>query len=180
MVLTLKQKEDYFRNKNNVKEVIVGHIKKKKLILFGQKAVNRQLPKDLRKNTEDYDIFSPTPKKTARRIERKLDKRFNGDFFFVKEALHKGTHKVISHVGNKGIADISKPDKKVPTVKRKGITLASLEFQKQQIRRSLNDPESKFRHPKDREVRSRIKIAELRKKRNKKMFKVNTEVPFEW
>lgn len=171
MVLTLKQKEKFFKNKEKVGTVIINHVKKKGLILFGQKAVNRQLPKDLRKDTEDYDIFSQTPKKTAKRIERKLDRKFKGDFFFVKEALHKGTYKINSHVGNKGIADVSKPDRKVPIVKRKGIKLAALSFQKQQIKKSLNDPESKFRHPKDREVRSRIKIAELRKKQKRKPTK---------
>ena len=171
MALTLKQKEKLFRNKERVGRVVISHVKKKGLILFGQKAVNKQLPKDLRKDTEDYDIFSNTPRKTAKRIERKLDRKFKGDYFFVKEAMHKGTYKVNSHVGNKGIADVSKPDRKVPTVKRQGVRLASLEFQKQQIKKSLDDPESKFRHPKDKEVRSRIKIAEQRGKKRRKPTK---------
>ncbi len=176
--LTLEQKEKFFKNKKRVGRIIISHVKKKGLILFGQKATNRQLPKDLRKDTDDYDIFSKTPKRTANRIERKLDKKFKGNFFEVRPALHKRTHKVISRIGNKGIVDVSKPNRKIPIVTRKKIKLASLEFQKQQIRKSLKNPEFKFRHPKDREVRSRIKIAELRKlQRKKKQRRINPFAP---
>jgi len=163
--LTLEEKERFFkRQKDVVGKIIINHVKKKGLILFGQKATNRQLPKDLRKDTQDYDIFSPTPKKSAKRIERKLDRKLKGNFYFVKEAIHGGTYKVVSRIGKKGVVDVGKPDKQVPTVTKKGVKLASLEFQKGQIKKSLADPESKFRHPKDKEVRSRIKIAEQRKK----------------
>jgi len=165
--LTLEQKERFFKNQEKVGKVIINHVKKKGLILFGQKATNRQLPEDLRKDTQDYDIFSATPKKSAKRIERKLDKKFEGDFFIVREAIHGGTYKVISKIGDKGVADIGKPDRKVPTVTRKGVKLATLEFQKKQIKKSLADPDSKFRHPKDKEVRSRIRIAEQRKRERK-------------
>lgn len=190
--LTLQEKEKFFRNQKKVGKIIISHVKKKGLILFGQKATNRQLPKDLRKDTKDYDIFSPTPKKSAQRIERKLDKKLKGDFFFVRPAKHGGTHKVISRIGDKGIIDVGKPDRKVPTVIREGVRVATLEFQKQQIRKSLADKESKFRHAKDREVRSRIRIAEQRKMKRKPSkekkrilsrsnlptFKVDTSVNF--
>ena len=190
--LTLEEKERFFKNKKKVGKIIINHVKKRGLILFGQKATNRQLPKDLRKDTEDYDIFSATPKKSARRIEKKLDRKFKGNFFEVRPALHGGTHKVISRIGNKGVADVGKPTRKVSTVTRKRIKLATLQFQKEQIKKSLADKESKFRHAKDREVRSRIKIAEARKSmkkpRKKKVsknlrfnlpeFKVNTGVNF--
>ena len=162
--LTLEQKERFFKNQKKVGKIIINHVKKKGLILFGQKATNRQLPEDLKKDTQDYDIFSPTPKVTAKRIERKLDKKFKGNYYEVREAKHGGTHKVIQRIGDKGVVDVGKPDRKVPTVTKKGVKLATLEFQKQQIRKSLADPQSKFRHAKDREVRSRIKIAERRKK----------------
>ncbi len=162
--LTLEQKERFFKNQKKVGTVIINHVKKKGLILFGQKATNRQLPKDLRKDTQDYDIFSATPKKSAKRIERKLDRKLKGDFFFVKEAKHGGTYKIISKIGQRGVVDIGKPDRKVDTITKEGVKLATLKFQKEQIKKSLADKDSQFRHPKDREVRSRIKIAEGRKK----------------
>lgn len=191
--LTLEEKERFFKNKEKVGKVIISHVKKRGLILFGQKATNRQLPSDLRKDTEDYDVFSPTPKKSAERIERKLDRKLKGNFFLVREAKHGGTYKVISKIGDKGVVDVGKPDRKVPTIKKKGVNLATLKFQKEQIKKSLADKESKFRHAKDREVRARIKIAEQRKKRKPKTkrssvprnlrfnipkFRVNTRVGF--
>lgn len=175
--LTLEEKERFFRNQKKVGTVIINHVKKKGLILFGQKATNKQLPKDLRKDTQDYDIFSETPEKSAKRIERKLDKKLKGNFFLVRPAKHGGTFKVISRIGDKGVVDIGKSDRKVETVTRKGVKLASLKFQKQQIRKSLADKESKFRHPKDREVRSRIKIAEGRKDVKKVKKIVRKKVP---
>ncbi len=175
--LTLEEKERFFKNQNKVGTVIINHVKKRGLILFGQKAINRQLPKDLRKDTEDYDIFSPTPKKSARRIERKLDKKLKGNFFFVKKAKFGGTYKVISKIGNKGIVDVGEKKPNVTIVKKKGIKLATLEFQKQQIKKSLADKAFSFRHPKDREVRSRIKIAERRKKIKRPKIKSIRRVP---
>ncbi len=162
--LTLKDKERFFKNQKKVGTIIINHVKKKGLILFGQKATNRQLPEDLRKDTDDYDIMSPTPRKSARRIERKLDRNFKGNFYKTKPAKFGGTFKVVQIIGDKPIADVGETKKNVTIVKRKGIKLASLEFQKGQIKKSLADPESKFRHPKDREVLSRIRIAEQRKK----------------
>lgn len=175
--LTLKEKERFFKNKKKVGTVIINLVKKRGLILFGQKATNRQLPKDLRKDTEDYDIFSPTPKKSARRIERKLDKKLKGNFFFVKKVKFGGTYKVISKIGNKGVVDVGEKKPNVTTVTRKGVKLATLEFQKQQIRKSLADKDSSFRHPKDREVRSRIKIAEARKKSKRTKTKSRRKAP---
>lgn len=177
--LTLEQKERFFRNQKKVGEVIINHVKKKGLILFGQKATNKQLPKDLRKDTQDYDIFSQTPQKTAKRIERKLDRKLRGNFFIVKKAIHGGTYKVKSRIGDKGVVDVGKPDRKVPTITKKGVRLATLEFQKQQIRKSLADKASAFRHAKDREVRSRIKIAEQRGKRKINKSKVPRSLRFD-
>lgn len=162
--LTLEQKERFFKNQEKVRKVVINHVKKKGLILFGQKATNRQLPKDLRKDTQDYDIFSPTPKKSARRIERKLDRKFKGNFYKTRPAKFGGTFKVVQIIGDKPIVDVGEQKKNIIIVKKKGVKLASLEFQKGQIKKSLADPESKFRHPKDREVLSRIRIAEQRKK----------------
>lgn len=176
--LTLEQKERFFKNQEKVGEVIINHVKKRGLILFGQKATNRQLPKDLRKDTQDYDIFSPTPEKSAKRIERKLDRKFKGNFFVVKKAIHGGTYKVKSRVGDKGIVDVGKPERKVPTITKKGVKLATLKFQLQQIKKSLADKKFSFRHAKDREVRSRIKIAEQREKRKINKPRVPTNLRF--
>ena len=170
MELTLEQKEKFFKEKKKIGKVILDTTKKRGLIIFGARATNKQLPPHLRKHTEDYDLFTPnTPHKTARRIERNLDRKFGGNYFEIKEALHPGTHKIINRITNQGIADITKKPKKIKLIKRQGIYYAHTDFQKQKIKEALKDPKSKFRHSKDKETRLRIKLAELqRKKRGKR------------
>lgn len=171
MTLTQKQKKKFYKNREKVREIILKNAKKKGHIIFGARSVNKQIPAYLRKHTEDWDVFSETPKKTAKRIERKLDKEFGGDFFSSKEALHKGTYKVQNKVTLRNVADYSKPEGKVPFVKRKGVKYAKLKFQKKQIKKSLSDPESRFRRNKDLESRQRIKIAEQEKKLDQRQKK---------
>ncbi len=165
MTLTLKKKERFLRNRKAVKRIILSEVKKDKAIIFGARSVNKQVPKFLREKTEDYDILvDGNPKKVAQRIEKRLDKRFGGNFFVVEAAQHKGTQKIKNRFSGKGIADISKREGKVPSVKRKGVKFASLKFQEKKIRESLSNPEAKFRHQKDRFSRDRIKISRLKKK----------------
>ena len=168
MTLTLKQKEEYYRRKAKAEKIILRNAKQGKHIVYGARSVNVFLPKHLEKHTEDWDIFSKTPIKTANKVEKKLDKSYGGDYFETKPALHPGTHKVINKVTKRGVADYSKPDKKVPYVRRKGVRYAKLEFQKGRIKMSLSDPKSKFRHEKDKETRQRIRIYELQKKKRRK------------
>jgi len=165
MALTLQQKEKFFRDKNKIGKVILDTSKKRGLIIFGARSVNKQVPKHLRSQTEDYDIFTPNvPKKTARRIERKLDRRFGGNYFEIKEAAHPGTYKISTIIGQKGVADISKKPDKIKLIKRNGVYYAHTDFQKQKIKESLSDPKSKFRHEKDKESRLRIELAEKKRK----------------
>lgn len=165
MTLTLKQKENFLRKRKRLKRVILSAIKKEGGVVFGARSVNRQVPKHLESSTQDYDVFvKGDPKKTAKRIEKKLDKKFGGNFFKVKPALHEGTYKIISVTSKKGIADVSQhPKEKIKVVKRKGVKFAHLDFQKKKIKQSLADPKSKFRHDKDKFSRLRIKLSEQKK-----------------
>jgi len=164
MTLTLEQKEKYFRNKNKVKRIILEVAKKENLIIFGSRSVNKRLPKHLQVHTEDYDIFTKkNPKKIAQKIEKKLDKKFKGNFFVSEPAAHPGTHKVKSVIGDREVADISKKPKKIETFSRKGVRYARLNFQKKKIKESLADKQSKYRHAKDRETKTRIQIFEKKK-----------------
>lgn len=198
MVLTRKQKISFYKNKRKIAEVIIDHVKKKKHIIFGARSLNAHFPKFLDKPTVDYDIIveKGNPKKTARRLEKKLDKRFGGNFFLVEKARHPGTYKVKRVLGKEGIIDISKAKEKVPTDKIRGVRYSKLSFERKKVRQSLRDPQSKFRHDKDRERLERIKIFEsLKKKRIKRQvrkrptikrnittfpinFKVNTRTNF--
>ena len=165
MVLTLKQQEKFLRRRDNVRNVILNTVKKEGGIIFGARAVNRQVPKHLEVHTEDYDILSrKDPKELAKKIEKKLDKKFGGNYYKVQPAMHPGTYKVVSIVSKKGTADVSKhPKGKIKVVRRNGVKFAHLDFQKKKIKQSLSDPQSKFRHDKDKFTRLRIKLAERKK-----------------
>ena len=176
MVLSRKQKISFYKNRKRVREVVLKNVKKKKHIIFGARSLNAHFPTFLDKRTADYDILieKGDPKKVARRLERKLDRKFGANVFVVEPALHPGTFKVKSVLGKEGIIDISKAEKKIMTDKIKGIRYSSLEFERRKIKQSLADPQSKFRHDKDRERLERIKIFEsLRKKRKVKVRRKN-------
>ncbi len=179
MTLTLKQKERFLKNKRNVKKIILNEIRKDKAIIFGARSVNKQVPKHLQVHTEDFDVLvKGNPKALAKRIERRLDKKFKGNFYEVRPAQHPGTSKLINRLSGRGVVDTSKQEGKVSFVKRKGIRYARLRFQEKKIKQSLADPKSKFRHQKDRFTRDRIKLArehrEKLKRRKKKRKPLRT------
>lgn len=193
MTLTRKQKISFYRNKRKIREVIINHVKKRKHIIFGARSLNARFPNFLDKPTVDYDILieKGNPKKVATRIEKKLDKKFKGNFFIVEKAKHPGTYKVKRVLGKEGVIDVSKSKRKVPTDKIKGVRYSKLSFEKDKIKQSLADPQSKFRHDKDRERLERIRIFEsmkrkriVKRKPRRKIrifpinFKVNTRTNF--
>ena len=174
MALTLEQKRKFLKNRKDVKKIILDEVRKEKGIVFGARSVNKQILKFLKEPTEDYDILSDKdPKKLAKNIERRLDKRFGGNFYEVKTALHEGTHKVNNRFTGKGIADVSRREGKVPFIKRKGVRFAKLSFQEKKIKESLANPDAKFRHQKDRFSRDRIKISKQVKKKPRKPTRIS-------
>jgi hypothetical protein len=181
MALTQKQKLKFYKNRSKIKKVVVGHVKKKGYTIFGGRSLNAHFPSFLDRPTQDYDILIPPgrkPKKVAGRIEKKLDKKFGGDFFFTEPAKHPGTFKVKQRLGKEGVVDVSASEKKIDSKKIGGVQYSTLALEKRNINRSLNDPESKFRHDKDRERLGRIKIFEqLKSTRKPKIAKVAGLVP---
>lgn len=179
MVLTRKQKISFYKNRKKVAEVIIDHVKKKRHIIFGARSLNAHFPKFLDKPTVDYDILieKGNPKKVATRLEKKLDRKFKGNFFIVEKARHPGTYKVKRILGKEGIIDVSKATRKVPTDKIKGVRYSKLSFEKGKVKQSLRDPQSKFRHEKDRERLERIKIFESLKKKPRKKIAFIRKLP---
>jgi len=160
---------EYHKKKRVIPTVVRSQVKKNKSIIYGGHALNTHLPSHLDRHTEDFDIFADKPKKRAQELEKRLDKRFKGDSFRVKRARHPGTYRVMSRVTEKEVADFSKPKKKVPFVRRGGVRVASLPWIETNLRSTLRDPESKFRHNKDRDALRRIQAMKrekiLRKRR---------------
>lgn len=166
MALTQKQKLKYYRNKGKVaRKVILENARKKKHIVYGARALNAHFPPYLDRHTEDFDVLSKTPRKTAYRIEKKLDKHYGGDFFYVEKAIHSGTYRVKSRVTKRGVADYTKQKQRVPSNVLGGVRYITIKRTKTNIKRTLKDQKSKYRYDKDREALQRIKIYEGMKKK---------------
>ena len=166
----LKFYKDRGRGKK-IKKIILKNVRRKQHIVHGARALNEFFPPFLDRPTEDYDIFSSTPKSTAEKIERRLDKRFGGDFFRTEPAEFKGTVKVKSNVTEQTIADYTDPKREIPYTKRRGIKYANFKHFKKRIKESLANPTNKFRHTKDRETLRRIKLTEKLRTQKRKRFR---------
>jgi len=167
-MVTKEQALKYYQDKKKYEKVILSNLKKKKHIVHGARGINAHLPPYLDRPTEDWDIFAKTPKKTATMVEKKLDKKYGGDFFDVEKGVHEGTFRLKSNVTERVVADYTKPDKKIPFKTKKGVRYATLGYFKHHIKKTLKDPDAKFRHAKDREALQRIEIHEVEKRRRKK------------
>lgn len=133
-------------------------IKGSPLIIHGNRAINAYLPAWLDKATEDWDIFSETPKETAIKLEKLLDNQYGGDYFTVEPAKHEGTFRVVNKVTLRAVADITIPDRKINYTTIDGVNYATLEHHAEQIKKTLLDPDSKYRWNKDTETLQRINI----------------------
>jgi len=121
-------------------------------VIQGERAVEIQVPDKYRKepSTQDYDVYSNVPKQSAEETERELDRKFDGDYFRVEPAKHKGTYKVVSNIDDDGWADYTKPDiKKVPKVKIGNSYYTTLEFELAKAKRTLAQKKYAYRHEKE-------------------------------
>ena len=149
------------RNKLLINRFTRNFLAKNKVgIVHGTRATNTQLPKFLKRETRDWDIFVKNPKMRAEQLEKILDKRFRGDFFRIK----KGTGspgvkvwKVKSNVNDEGFVDFATPNRMIPTIHKRGVRFATLKDQKKKAQENIRKPELKFRRAKDRDLLRRIR-----------------------
>lgn len=147
-----------------VDRIILNIAKQRKQIIYGARSIQKQASL-LARDTKDYDIFDKNPKKSAKLLQKILDKNARFDYYHMKEAEHKGTWKVKGR-GNdntrnteddESIADYTKPDKKIKYVIIDGIRYRIL---KEELKRKIattKDPEYEFRKKKDQDDINRIK-----------------------
>jgi len=171
MARTLEEINEYYKNQGRINSIIKNDLVGDDEIVYGARSLNAHFPSHLDKPTEDWDILSKTPKKAAFEAEKKLDKGFGGDYFETKKAVHPGTWKIKSKITNRGVADFTKQEKEVKYKTIGSIRYATLENAKQNIKKSLSDPESHFRHDKDKEARQRINIYEKKYKIRPQIYK---------
>lgn len=144
--------------------IIKGMAKKRKQIIYGARSIEAQ-NKLFARDTKDWDVFDKNPKKVAKMVENILDKRAKTDYYYVQEAIHKGTWKVKGR-GNdfrkgtkddESIADYSKLEKNTPFVTIGGIRYRTLKEEIKAKKKAIADPEFEFRHKKDKDDLQRIK-----------------------
>jgi len=167
--MTLKKTRNFYNKKHNIKRIILNRVGKSEII-YGNSAINRQLPNKLRVYTEDYDIYAKNPRKEAKEVEKALDAYFGGNYFIVEPAIHGGTFRVKSLVDGKVYADYSLLKGKVPFTIINGKKYITLNYAKKQKRQTLKDKEARFRHDKDRDALNRILLAEKNKRRLNRLF----------
>jgi hypothetical protein len=165
---------NFLFNQWRIPNIILREARKKKQIVYGARAMNIQVPMFFNRPTFDYDVFTKKPKQTAHQMQLLLDKEISGgrDEFYSKRAKHEGTHKVM-HKGKDGrkgtkddfnIVDYTRmPRTKVPVRIYYGVRYRSLPSMVRHRKKILKDPESKYRHEKDKEDIERIRYGRLMK-----------------
>lgn len=147
------------------KKCILKQAKKNKEVVYGSQAIKKHIGFYAR-TPNDFDLMSKNPLESARQIEKKLDKKAGGDYYYIKPSKHKGTVKV-KHKGWDGkkgtkddlnIADYSKM-REIQTKKIEGVRYAQLSETVKDKTRSLKSKEFAYRHNKDREDLERIRFA---------------------
>jgi hypothetical protein len=159
-----------------VRNKIKKQARKNKSIIFGGQALNARMIGLLQNHNPnlDYDVFSHNPKRSARQLERNLDKKFGGDFYETKKGMFKGLWKVKRKSDGQVIADFV-PRRTERLVRGRdfsrlrpdGVNYTTLGFETKKRKQILRDPQAKWRHDKARDDLVRIKA-------NKRMiFKSN-------
>lgn len=157
-------------------KIIRKQVKKDNDVIYGGQSIKKQIG-IYGRPTQDYDILSRTPRRSARRLERTLDKQSGGNNYYSQPAQHEGTHKV-RHIGmdrkqgtddDLDTADFTRPERKHKTLKINGVRYTHLSESIRDKKKSLSDPKFKFRHQKDRNDLQRIRLFQSMKKQKKRM-----------
>ena len=139
------------------KDIIIDEAKKNKHIIYGARAIQKHLG-TISRPTEDFDIFSSNPKKSANRTEKRFDSLFGFNYHYVKKGMNPGTWKVKSlgpdfkkgTPDDEGIVDYTKIPKPPPRFKMfGGVRYRILKEEVKGKKATQNDPEFAFRKEKD-------------------------------
>jgi hypothetical protein len=149
-------------------DLIEQQVRQEKGIIVGGKAIQAHLGLYARP-TFDFDILTPNPPRSAKRLERTLDRRAGENIFYRTQSKeHPSTHRV-RYVGEDRIKDSQdditfadfSPFRKVRTVMLSGIRYAQLSSIVEEKKRILTEKQYAFRHEKDRGDIERIKSVQL-------------------
>lgn len=158
IILNDQNNEPTLKEANEINEVILEFIKKKKLILYGGTAINEILTDkcdplpDYQNKLPDYDFFSSDSNKDSIELCDILHKK---GYRYVNRimAIHEGTFKVRVNFHTDNFADVTYiPDKllkQIPYIEIKGVRYASPEYLYIDFFKSFIDQNNLFRWEKD-------------------------------
>jgi len=128
-------------------------IKKRKDIIHGRKALNKQMPQKYWRETTDWDLFSNSVKKDADKLQNFLDKKVGRDRFYAKQTpltdSKRKVWKVIDRDTEQEVADfMSTPKGKKLYNTIEGIRFETLQRAKKVYKKILANPKLAHRHAK--------------------------------
>jgi len=140
-----------------IREVVLDMAQKKGQVVHGTRALNEQTTTYLKRKTEDYDIFTENPKKSARELAKTLKRRLGNDFKVVKGG-HPGTFKVKR--GEKTIVDYTQRRSPIKSKKVLGVRYKDIGTIKKGTQKLVKKKGLEFRRTKDIDTLERIREVE--------------------
>jgi len=138
------------------REIILNSIARNRQVIYGQQATNFQIPSNLRKETKDFDILTRKPKESAENLTKELNKYYPNRYK-ISPAKHKKTFHVKDLTTKETIADYTGTTKKPKSYNELGVRYVDLSYSKKKLKQSIKNPNSSFRHEKDKDTLARIK-----------------------
>lgn len=141
-------------------KIILGQVRKDKNVVYGARSIMKQSQYGVwPRKTQDWDIYSRTPKGSARKLHDKLERKEPGDQVTVKPAQHPGTYHV--YYRKKGVADFTEQPSNLKYTTIRGIRYSRMEDELKKKSRSLRYKKYAFRHDKDQRDINHIQTSEL-------------------
>lgn len=132
-----------------VGETIRMQSKKEGVVIYGAQAVNAIVGPVFSRPTNDYDVYSNSPKRHAIQLEKTIDKHTKSDMAFVEEVPftnEKGKKGLMYRVGLKHfdtLADYNKKPVNLKTIKIRGVLYEHLDLAKKKYLKMINADETK-------------------------------------
>lgn len=139
-------------------DIILAQAKKNKEVVYGARALKKRIGYlGLGRATTDWDLYSRRPLKSAKELDRTLDKSSGGNYYYVKPAVHQGTYRVkdkgpdckSNTDDDRNVADYTVRKKGLRTSESGGVNYVLLSEIVKDRRRALAQKRYAFRHEKD-------------------------------
>jgi len=154
-------------------DIILVQAKKNKSIVYGGRAIQANIGRLKSRPTQDWDIFSSNPTKSANQIKNKLNRVAKSNYYYTTSSqYHPSTKKVYSSgqdgipktSDDRGVADFSPTPRNARYNTINGVRYIQLRETAKDKLSALKDDAYKFRHKKDKDDLDRIRIYEKMKK----------------